>query len=293
VAVADVVMARLDSAPEATPWYTQFLACPDCAADIAGDGGTFRCARCNYSRPFSMPLDLRPANPPPAMVTLPRALHVQAILDDVDLGRPRITYTGPGALRDSSELLSALLPHLSPGSRILDLGCGPRDQAAPFEHLGHAYVAIDNASAAADVLADAHSIPFRADTFDCVFSYAVLEHLHSPFLAVHEVSRVLRPGGVFCGTVSQGEPFHSSFFHHTGWGMISLAASSGMTLLRLWPSYDTLLSLAKMGRYPRLLRAVMRGVHSLNARVPFLAPGRLSWPRREKQLDGLYRAARL
>jgi SAM-dependent methyltransferase len=118
--------------------------------------------------------------------------------------------------------------------------------------LGHAYVAIDNGTAAADLLGDAHAIPFQADSFDCVFSYAVLAHLHSPFLALHEIRRVLRPGGVFCGTVSQGEAFQSSLFHHTAWGLISLAASSEMAILRLWPSYDTLLSLDKMGRYPRL-----------------------------------------
>jgi SAM-dependent methyltransferase len=227
------------------------------------------------------------------VVTVPRVLDLQAVLDQLDVRRPQITYKGPVALRDSSELLSALLPYLSPSSRILDLGCGPRDQAVPFEHLGYSYVAIDNATAAADVLADAHAIPFRADTFDCVFSYAVLEHLHSPFLALQEIRRVLRPGGVFCGTVSQGEPFHSSFFHHTVWGLISLAASSEMAILRLWPSYDTLLSLAKMGRYPRLVKAAIRVIHALHTRAPFLAPRRLRWPLREKQLDELYRAASL
>jgi SAM-dependent methyltransferase len=232
-------------------------------------------------------------NPARAVIDVPRVLDVRAMLDRVDLGRPPITYEGPLARRDSRELLSALAPHLPPGSQVLDLGCGPRDQAAPFEHLGHAYVAIDHADPAADALADAHAIPFRADTFDCVFAYAVLEHLHAPLLGLREIRRVLRAGGVFCGTVSQGEPFHESFFHHTAWGLLSLAASCDMTLLRLWPSYDTLLSLARMGRYPRPVKAAVGLVHAVHARVPLLAPRRIRWPLRAKQLDEVHRAASL
>jgi hypothetical protein len=134
------------------PWYTRFLACPDCTAEITFDGDTVRCVRWSYNRRSSKPLDLRPTNPLRAAVTVARVLDLQAVLDQLDVRRPEITYKGPVALRDSSELLSALLPYLSPRSRILDLGCGPRDQAVPFEHLGHAYVAIDSASAAADLL---------------------------------------------------------------------------------------------------------------------------------------------
>ena len=81
---------------------------------------------------------------------------------------------------------------------------------------------MDYAHSEADLLADAHAIPFADDSFDCIFSYAVLEHLHNPFVALSEVARVLRPGGWFIGTVSQGEPFHSSYFHHTPWALLSL-----------------------------------------------------------------------
>jgi hypothetical protein len=103
----------------------------------------------------------------------------------------------------------------------------------------------------------------------------------------------LQPGGIFCGTVSQGEPFHTSFFHHTPWALVSLAASSGMTLLRCWPSYDTLLSLARIGRYPRVVKAAIKLVHLLHTQAPLLAPRRLRWPLRDRQLDELYRAASL
>ena len=184
------------------------------------------------------------------------------ILRDVLVERPKVTYDGPRAERDSSELFSAAARWLQPGARLLDLGCGPRDQAAPAAHYGASYVGIDYSSERADLLADGHAIPFRDGTFDVVLSYAVLEHLYHPFVAVQEVARVLRPGGVFVGTVSQGEPFHDSYFHHTAWGLLTVLRPAGMRALRLWSSHDTLHALATMGRYPRVLRLAIEAAPS-------------------------------
>ncbi len=61
----------------------------------------------------------------------------------VKLGRPTLTYKGPIGSRDASELLSVLEQMLSKGSRVLDVGCGPRDQAEPISFLGFEYVGID------------------------------------------------------------------------------------------------------------------------------------------------------
>jgi SAM-dependent methyltransferase len=47
-----------------------------------------------------------------------------------------------------------------------------------------------------DVAADAHRLPFRDGCFGSVVSSHVLEHLHSPDVALQEAARVLRPGGV-------------------------------------------------------------------------------------------------
>jgi SAM-dependent methyltransferase len=44
-------------------------------------------------------------------------------------------------------------------------------------------------------LADAHSLPFEDNTFGYVYSMAVFEHLHSPWLAAEEIHRILKPGG--------------------------------------------------------------------------------------------------
>lgn len=268
-------------------WFEQLLACPDCGRDLTVAGGQ---ARCDCGFLGNGVRDLRPQKPRPRTLTFPLR-DERDTLSSCDLTRPSVSYEGPRAARDSSELLSAVLPRLR-GARVLDLGCGPRDQQAPFESCGSEYVGVDFNSADADLLADAHAIPFRAATFDVVFSYAVLEHLYNPFIACSEIARVLKPGGVVVGTVSQGEPFHDSYFHHTSYGLLSVLGRAGLETSRLWPSYDTLHSLAVMGRYPRVQRWLIEGAHRFGTLLPIASPRKFfRWTAREKALDDLHRAA--
>lgn len=224
---------------------------------------------------------------------LPRRLQIDpgTALLGTDTSRPEIVYGGPAAERDSRELMSEVMHRLPSGGDVLDLGCGPRDQVAPLEYLGFRYVGVDYGNPAADFLADAHSLPFKDGSFDCVFSYAVLEHLHNPFIAAHEIARVLKPGGWYIGTVSQGEPFHSSYFHHTPWALVSLiGATPGLRIERLWESADTLASLAAMGRYSRVVKGMLKAVHWIASHCPWLTPRKMRWPEKDQQLDRLYRA---
>jgi SAM-dependent methyltransferase len=269
------------------PWYRAHLACPDCQQPLAADA----CA-CGFHLQDDGRRDFRPQQPQPRQSTIAIGSLAQNDLSEVLIERPKATYDGPRAERDSAELFSVAAPWLRSGARLLDLGCGPRDQAAPAAHAGVEYVGIDYSSAAADLLADGHAIPFRDATFDVVLSYAVLEHLYQPFLAVAEVARVLRSGGVFVGTVSQGEPFHDSYFHHTAFGVLAVFRAVGLHPLRLWPSHDTLHALATMGRYPRALRWAIEALHRVASAAPFLAPRKyLRWTPRERAVDELHRAA--
>jgi SAM-dependent methyltransferase len=187
--------------------------------------------------------------------------------------------------------MKLLSEHYGEAGTVLDLGCGPRDQAAPLEWIGFKYVGVDYSSPQADFLADAHSLPFKDESFDCVLSYAVLEHLHHPFVAIREINRVLKTGGIYIGTVSQGEPFHASYFHHTPWGFLSLIShASDMQPERLWASMDTLQSLSRMGRYPRVIKSILRIVDFIHSKVPILAPRKMHWSAKEKELDALFRA---
>lgn len=203
-----------------------------------------------------------------------------------------MTYTGPRAIRDSAELFSAVADSFNPGDRLLDLGCGSRDQAPVAAHYRLRYAGVDYTSAEADILADAHALPFSDASFEFVLSYAVLEHLHNPYIAVSEVTRILAPRGLFFGAVSQGEPFHDSYFHHTPLGLLALLRASGLTVRRIWPSYDTLHALATMGRYPRITRVLIEILYRFSRATPFLAPrAHFRSSQRDRNSEALYRTA--
>lgn len=250
------------------------------------------CSTCKYHVELTNPVEIKPNKPSALNVSLSRKIdHPNNVLKNVDTTRPVVSYVGPMAIRNSAELLSEMQSYLGSQGDVLDLGCGPRDQAVPIEYLGYRYVGMDYSNSSADILADAHAIPFEADSFDCVLSYAVLEHLHNPFICVTEIERVLKPGGVYIGTVSQGEPFHDSYFHHTSWGLISVISSmTTLQIKKLWASGDTIASLSRMGRYPKAIKLLLSLIDKLHIRLPFLAPRKMKWTEQEKRLDKLHRA---
>jgi len=107
-----------------------------------------------------------------------------------------------------------LLAHLSPGLKILDVGCGPGTITAGLAALvpQGSVVGID---AAGDVLAEArgeaerqgfsnvsfdigdvYRLAFGRASFDVVHAHQVLQHLSDPVAALAEMRRVCRDGGV-------------------------------------------------------------------------------------------------
>ena len=274
-------------------WYKPFLICPDCRGDLEQRSERITCEACEFSTSSGEFLDLRPQQPKDRLLELPTSFYAEAAFSRVVKERPPLTYRKPVNGRDSRELLSVIDQTLNAPSRVLDLGCGPKDQLEPITSMGHHYVGLDLLNAAADIQGDAHTLPFANATFDAVFSFAVLEHVQNPMIVFSEVNRVLKPNGVFVGTVAQGEPFHSSFFHHTTWGVLSLANAAGLSVDRLWTCTDTLYSLASMGRYPRVLRAGIQVLHRIHSRIPLLAPRKFRWSPEEKLVDSLHRAGSL
>ncbi|MBE9160411.1 3-demethylubiquinone-9 3-O-methyltransferase [Nodosilinea sp. LEGE 06152] len=99
------------------------------------------------------------------------------------------------------------------GLRVLDVGCGGGFTCEFLVHQQAQVWGLDQSAQCIQAAQDhavagglpityscgvAEALPFEAATFDVVVCVDVLEHVVNPQQAVAEISRVLRPGGVFC-----------------------------------------------------------------------------------------------
>ena len=270
-------------------WFNNIFCCPDCGTELQ-DCYQNRCPGCH--REF-INNDFRISAERHKVLSHAqyRSFTGDEVFNDIIASPPTITYHGPITGRDSRELVSVMEQHLNPGDRILDLGCGPRDQLELLTSLGYQYIGVDYSNQNADFLVDAHALPLKDAQFECVFAYAVMEHLHDPVLAISEVSRILKPGGIFVGVWSQGEPFHGSFVHATAWGLVSsFQHAPDMQIERLWPTMDTIKSLSRMGRYPKIIKSLLAAIDWLHQTFPILSPRKRNWSDLNKEIDAIHRA---
>ncbi len=105
-----------------------------------------------------------------------------------------------------------LLPHLTSGARLLDVGCGPGTITADLAGRVARVTALEVTADALDLaraeitrrggtnvdfaVGDVHALDFPDDTFDVVHAHQVLQHLGDPVAALREMRRVTRPGGI-------------------------------------------------------------------------------------------------
>ncbi len=148
------------------------------------------------------------------------------------------------------------------GALVLDLGCGAGASRRIFRaRRDMSWVGVDlQSSPEVDarnrldgrvVTYDGVRLPFRDESFDCVYSTQVLEHVRYPRAVLREVSRVLKPGAVFVGSTSNLEPYHTlSLWSYTPYGFKVLVAEAGLQLEELRPGIDgiTLTKRSYLGR---------------------------------------------
>lgn len=133
------------------------------------------------------------------------------------------TYSNAGNAAYEGRILAArglddkawLLPHLQPGLRVLDCGCGPGSITLAIAALigteGVA-VGIDNQASSVDAAralasersagnvsfdaGDVYALDYPDASFDLVCGFSLLFHLKEQVRALREMRRVTRPGGV-------------------------------------------------------------------------------------------------
>ncbi len=116
--------------------------------------------------------------------------------------------------RTAENSAAYLLPHLTTGARVLDVGSGPGTITADFAELV-APGAVVGLDASADVVAkatedaaarqlanlrfetgDAYALEYPDASFDVVHAHQVLQHVGDPVAMLREMRRVTAPGGL-------------------------------------------------------------------------------------------------
>lgn len=124
------------------------------------------------------------------------------------------------------------------GSRVLDAGAGKLAYRTILKMYFKTYISSDfnRTHPELDVITNVEKMSFKSSFFDTVFCSQVLEHVPHPWLALSEIYRVLRPGGVAIITVPMLGYIHNApydFFRYTEFGLRNLAEDAGFTVVCL------------------------------------------------------------
>ncbi|MEP7284304.1 MAG: class I SAM-dependent methyltransferase [Chloroflexota bacterium] len=112
-------------------------------------------------------------------------------------------------LTEALRLIETLLPLDSiRGRDVLDAGCGAGDYSTALAQIGaRSVTGLDVSTGSLQlaktqtpvgnfVQASLSELPYRDESFDAIWSWGVLHYVPNTYAALHEIARVLRPGGV-------------------------------------------------------------------------------------------------
>lgn len=168
---------------------------------------------------------------------------------------------------------------------ILEVGCGSGALMRLLKNIKYNVQGIDISPAAAKLsgakLAPATKIPFKRESFDCVISLSMIEHLYSSEAKqfLREAFRVLRPGGIiFLSTANFSSPLrylqgknwygygdksHVKFYGTTSFkkllthnNFLNVRTTFKITTMQLdWPTPDTTPILLR--KQPKIIRRLI------------------------------------
>ena len=223
------------------------LACPDCQTNLTGPA----CDGCGRM------LDAQDGTPS-IFPTTPRSISFEMPPDWFNPGNipeqeffrfpNRHGLPGSGVYHLDHAHVD-IIQGLPKDALFIEVGCGGGQMRDWVQTQGHRYIGTDvskervhdwlQQSGGADLLCDAHALPFQDAAADVIYSAAVWEHLAFPHLAAREAARVLKPGGYHLGSMSFLEPWHdSSYYHMTPYGVFQTLRLAGLRPLYIWPEKE-------------------------------------------------------
>lgn len=116
---------------------------------------------------------------------------------------------------DSRRAMKAMmLPYLSPGMTLYDVGCGEKPFAAFLKGKVAKHVGVDvsygfYATDDIDLVGSADELPIEDGSADAILSSQVIEHLPDPEKSIAEAARVLKPGGLLFLSYPYLYPIHA------------------------------------------------------------------------------------
>lgn len=136
-------------------------------------------------------------------------------------------------------------------AKVLDLGCGEGNSIDFFQSISEKIdwhgVDIESSPEVRKRTRDHDSIksfdganlPYPDNSFDLIYCNQVMEHVRFPDALTNEAFRVLKPDGLFIGSVSYLEPHHSySIFNFTPYGLVRVFTDAGFMLEEIRPGAD-------------------------------------------------------
>ena len=171
--------------------------------------------------------------------------------------------------------VSEMVNRIPEGSSVLDIGAGECKYGSLLTHTR--YVSVDLVYSSdrhdfsrIDIVADASAIPIQDSAFDAALNLVVLEHVPDPWLAVREMARILKPGGLAFALIPLVRPEHlvpydfhrftryaiQRMFEDNGLEIVSIEGSNGA----LWTAVHYASLITRTQPLTRFGRRSTRGI---------------------------------
>lgn len=234
--------------------------CPHCRGSLQKESDRAHCVSCDrtYDRNRHEQFDFR----------LQGRVNKSADYDIVSTSQPTSDsdvftqfqqHSDPAIDIDSLEVSGrnrkqlSYLPAPDDGAVAVEAGTISATLRPALERIGYEYVGFDVTSVEAPFLADGRAIPIQDDSVDVVVSNRVIEHVRYPILFFNEIRRILKPGGMFVGSVGFLEPWHGfSNCHLSHHGTYNMLQAAEFDIRWIAPDTHGLFKISQMGLFLKL-----------------------------------------